>query len=113
MQLPAFVQLEQRLNGAVQQHLSNAVVSLGALQLPCTHDVQLPGDSPFADVATRPVHRIAVLLPLDGSADGLQEGARITLRAAKWPSGQAMRVTGAVDMDGTGWATFEATPTAA
>ena len=52
MQLPAFAQLEQRLNGAVQQHLSNAVVSLGALQLPCTHDVQLPGDSPYTSVAT-------------------------------------------------------------
>lgn len=113
MQLPAFAQLEQRLNGAVQQHLSNAVLVHGLHSLPCMHDVQLPGDSPFADVATRPVHRIAVLLPLDGSADGLQEGARITLRAAKWPSGQAMRVTGAVDLDGTGWATFEATPTAA
>lgn len=111
MQLPAFAQLEQRLNGAVQQHLSNAVVSLGALQLPCTHDVQLPGDSPFADVATRPVHRIGVLLPFDGSADGLQEGASITLYAALWPAGQSMRITSAVDVDATGWANFEAATT--
>lgn len=111
MQLPAFAQLEQRLNGAVQQHLSNAVLLHGWHSLPCVHDVQLPSDSPFADVATRPVHRISVLLPQDGTADDLQEGAHITLHAAPWPMGQTMRITSAVDVDATGWAAFEATPT--
>lgn len=112
MQLPDFAQLEQRLSGAVQQHLSNAMLVHGALQLPCVHDVQLPGDSPFADVTTRPVHRIAVLLPMDGSANDLQEGASITLHTLHWPTGQAMRVTSAVGMDNAGWAEFDIVPTA-
>ena len=109
MQLPAFVALEQRLNSAVTQRLSNAMLQLSATgpAWACIYEATRPEGSPFADVATTLQHSVSAWL-----SQGLSvcEGDQVILTTSQWPSGKACRITTAVDIDATGWATFDVIP---
>lgn len=109
MQLPAFAALEQRTNGAVAQRLSNAMLQLTATgpAFACIYEATLPEGSPFADVATTLQHSVSVWLP---QGEDVSEGGVVYLTTARWPSGQACRITTPVDFDATGWASFEVIP---
>ncbi len=109
MQLPAFAALEQRTNGAVTQRLSNAMLQLTATgpAFACIYEATLPEGSPFADVATTLQHSVSVWLPED---EDVAEGGHVILTTARWPSGQACRITTPADTDATGWASFDVIP---
>ena len=109
MQLPSFAALEQRLNSAVTQRLSNAMLQLTATgpAFACIYEAALPEGSPFADVATTLQHSVSVWLP---QGEDVAEGGVVYLTTARWPSGQACRITTPVDFDATGWASFEVIP---
>jgi hypothetical protein len=110
MQLPSFAALEQRLNSAATQRLSNAMLQLavGGPAWACIHEVTLPQDSPFADVHSKSAHSVSIWLPQVGSA--LLEGAVVYLTTARWPKGQSCRIVTDVDIDATGWASFDISP---
>lgn len=109
MQLPAFSALEQRTNGAVTLRLSNAMLQLTATgtAFACIYEATLPEGSPFDDVATTLQHSVSAWL-----SQGLSvcEGDQVILTTSQWPSGKACRITTAVDIDATGWATFDVIP---
>lgn len=109
MQLPAFAMLHQRLNSAVQQRLSNALVQRtpGGPAWAAMYDVALPERSPFADAATVPQHTVSLWLAGLGS---LAEGEQIVLTTPQWPAGQPCRITTPVVADASGWATFDVVP---
>lgn len=109
MTLAPFAALESRLNGAVQQRLSNATVQLapGAPAWAASYAVQLPESSPFADVASVPVHTLSMWLA--GLGD-LAEGDELILTTRHWPAGQPCRVSTAVVPDASGWAVFAVVP---
>lgn len=109
MQLPSFAALEQRLNSAVTQRLSNAMLQLTATgpAFACIYEATLPEGSPFADVATTLQHSVSVWLP---EGEDVAEGSQVILTTARWPSGQACRITTPVDIDATGWASFDVIP---
>jgi len=111
MQLPSFAALEQRLNSAATQRLSNAMLQLSATgpAWACIYEATRPEGSPFADVATTLQHSVSVWL-----SQGLSvcEGDQVILTASKWPSGKACRITTPVDVDATGWASFDVSPLA-
>ena len=109
MQLPAFAALEQRTNGAVAQRLSNAMLQLTATgpAFACIYEAARPEGSPFADVATTLQHSVSVWLP---QGEDVAEGGLVVLTTARWPSGQACRITTPVDFDATGWASFDVIP---
>lgn len=106
MTLAPFAVLESRLNGAVQQRLSNATVQLapGAPAWAASYAVQLPEGSPFADVASVPVHTLSMWL--SGIGD-LAEGGELIVTTRAWPAGQRCRITTPVVPDASGWATFD------
>ena len=110
MQLPSFAALEQRLNSAVTQRLSNAMLQLSATgpAWACIYEATRPDGSPFADLATTLVHSVSVWMA-DGEG-ALKEGATVILTTTKWPSGKACRITSEVDIDATGWAHFDVMP---
>lgn len=109
MQLPAFANLEQRLNSAASQRLSNALLqrAAGGAAFACIYEASRPQGSPFEDVATTLQHSVSVWL-----SHGLSvcEGDQVILTTSKWPSGKACRITTEVDIDATGWATFDVVP---
>ena len=109
MQLPAFARIEQRLNGAVTQRLSNAMLQLTATgpAFACIYDATLPEGSPFADVATTLQHSVSVWLP---EGEDVAEGSQVILTTARWPAGKACQITTPVDVDATGWASFDVIP---
>ena len=109
MQLPAFARLEQRLNGAVTQRLSNAMLQLTATgpAFACIYEATLPEGSPFADVATTLQHSVSVWLP---EGEDVAEGSQVILTTARWPAGKACQITTPVDFDATGWASFDVIP---
>lgn len=109
MPLPAFAALEQRLNSAVTGRLSNATLQLsqGAPAWACIYEAARPEGSPFTDVATTLQHSVSVWLP---QGEDVAEGGLVVLTTARWPSGQACRITTPVDIDATGWASFEVIP---
>lgn len=109
MQLPAFAALEQRLNSAATQRLSNALLqrAAGGPAWACIYEATRPEGSPFADVATTLQHSVSVWL-----SQGLSvcEGDQVILTTSQWPSGKACRITTEVDIDATGWASFDVIP---
>lgn len=109
MQLPAFARIEQRLNDVVSQRLSNAMLQLTATgpAFACIYEATLPEGSPFADVATTLQHSVSVWLP-DG--EDVAEGSQVILTTARWPAGKACQITTPVDVDATGWASFDIIP---
>lgn len=109
LELPSFAAEEQRLNDVVSQHLSNAMLQLTATgpAFACIYEATRPEGSPFADVATTLQHSVSVWLP---QGQEVREGAQVILTTARWPSGQACRITTPVDIDATGWATFDVVP---
>lgn len=110
MRLPTFAALEQRLNSAVTERLSNAMLQLSATGAAwaCIYEATRPDGSPFADLATTLVHSVSVWMAEGEGA--LKEGATVILTTAKWPSGKACRITSEVDIDATGWAHFDVMP---
>ena len=110
MQLPAFAALEQRLNGAVTQRLSNAMLQLAAAgpAFACIYDAARPEGSPFADVATTLQHSVSVCLPDAESV--LAEGGVVYLTTGRWPQGRECRIVTPVEVDSTGWASFNVMP---
>lgn len=109
MQLPAFARIEQRLNDVVSQRLSNAMLQLTATgpAFACIYEATLPGGSPFADVATTLQHSVSVWLP---EGEDVAEGSQVILTTARWPAGKACQITTPVDVDATGWASFDVIP---
>ena len=112
MPLPAFAALEQRLNGAVTGRLSNATLQLsqGGVAWACIYEATLPEGMAFDDVATKLAHSVSVWMPDADSV--LAEGEQIILTTARWPQGQACRIVTAVEVDSTGWASFDVSPLA-
>ena len=110
MQLPAFAALEQRVNSAVNQRLSNAMLQLAAAgpAFACIYEATRPEGSPFADVATTLQHSVSVWLPDAESV--LAEGSVVYLTTARWPQGRECRIVTPVEFDATGWASFEVIP---
>ena len=109
MQLPAFAALEQRVNSAATQRLSNALLqrAVGGPAWACIYEATRPDGSPFEDVATTLQHSVSVWL-----SQGLSvcEGDQVILTTSQWPSGKACRITTAVGIDAAGWATFDVIP---
>lgn len=110
MQLPSFAALEQRLNSAVNQRLSNAMLQLAAAgpAFACIYEATRPEGSPFADVATTLQHSVSVWLPDAESV--LAEGRVVYLTTARWPRGRECRIVTPVEVDSTGWASFNVMP---
>lgn len=109
MQLPAYARIEQRLNDVVTQRLSNAMLQLTATgpAFACIYEATLPEGSPFADVATTLQHSVSVWLP---EGEDVAEGSQVILTTARWPAGKACQITTPVDVDATGWASFDVIP---
>lgn len=109
MQLPAFARIEQRLTDVVTQRLSNAMLQLTATgpAFACIYEATLPEGSPFADVATTLQHSVSVWLP---EGEDVAEGSQVILTTARWPAGKACQITTPVDVDATGWASFDVIP---
>ena len=109
LELPAFAAEEQRLNDAVTQRLSNALLQLavGGPAWACIYEATRPDGSPFADVATTLQHSVGVWL-----SHGLSvcEGDQVILTTSQWHSGKACRITTDVEIDATGWASFDVIP---
>lgn len=109
LELPAFAAEEQRLNDAVTQRLSNALLQLavGGPAWACIYEATRPEGSPFDDVATTLQHSVSAWL-----SQGLSvcEGDQVILTTSQWPSGKACRITTPVDTDATGWASFDVIP---
>lgn len=105
-----FASLEQRLNSAVTGRLSNASLQLsqGADAWACIYESTLPDGGRFDDVATKLAHSVAVWMP--DAESTLAEGGRVILTTARWPQGQACRIVTAVEVDSTGWASFDVAP---
>ena len=110
MQLPSFAALEQRSNSAVTQRLSNAMLQLSATgpAWACIYEATRPEGSPFADVATTLQHSVSVCLPDAESV--LAEGGVVYLTTGRWPQGRECRIVTPVEVDSTGWASFNVMP---
>jgi len=96
-----------RVRDAVTRHHANALLQIaaGGPAWACIYEATRPEGSPFADVATTLQHSVSVWLPED-----VAEGSQVILTTARWPASKACRITTAVEIDATGWATFEVTP---
>lgn len=112
LELPAFAAEEQRLNDVVTQRLSNAMLQLSATgpAWACIYEATRPEGSPFADVATTLQHSVSVCLPDAESV--LAEGGVVYLTTGRWPQGRECRIVTPVEVDSTGWASFDVSPLA-
>lgn len=99
-----------RLCGAVTRHHANASLRLsqGADAWACIYESTLPDGGRFDDVATKLAHSVSVWMP-DAEA-ALAEGGQVILTTARWPQGQVCRIVTAVEIDATGWASFDISP---
>ena len=109
LELPAFAAEEQRLNDVVRQRLSNALLqrAVGGPAWACIYEATRPDGSPFADVATTLQHSVSVWL---SQVLSVCEGDQVILTTSQWPSGKACRITTDVEIDATGWASFDVIP---
>lgn len=119
--LPRFARLEARLNQRVNRALSNAMVALPPAPPAPGVDAQEPVwvavtlDKDLTGGALAPMgaaHSYTVNMPGNPSIGGLEEGdTLLVLSAATGATPQSMRIAGPVEVDASGWLTFEVYPT--
>lgn len=118
MTLPRFAQLAQRVNQRVLSRLADALLALPVtapaepVWLPIALDKELSGGM-LAPMGAADAHTVRM------RADGLEgvqllEGDTVLIQAVAFGgfgAEQACRIAGPVDIDSTGWLTFEVYPT--